>query len=1517
MEKRYKLTLFNKNLYKEVELSAEMAKVKIGTTVGCDVRLHKYFDDFEMTLELQDGKWIVTASDNIYFNFHNNSKKLTAPLHHGDVFHVRYEKADLFSCRFLLDFDYEKKNYDLMVDISKTPSVTIGAGGSHNIVLNSPYVTNDSIVLQQTKSGLLLQCRQSKYGVLHNGKPVSGEVQLRDYDFFSIADFSFYYKKGRLYCSATAEIQFNGLAPVNVGAENRTLIYPKFNRSARMKVALNEEEIHLLSPNEKPQKPKSNLLLKLLPALTMIALTIGIRGFMGGSNMTFILFSVCSMTMGALVSVFSIISEKKEYKTEVAKRESDYTAYIEKKRAEIIDARKQEETALNQIYYPYSVTSTFVKRFSGDLYDRIPEDEDFLDVRIGVGSVDSVRKIAYKPHETYESAEDSLVDLPLKLAEEFESLPVAPIVVHLKEANVVGVVGSRALQYEMLKIMFFDLCVRQYFHDVELFLFVQKDEMHRFQWTRWYKHLKNEETGVRNIVCDDESKTGIFEYLYAEFSRREASKNKTHLPHIVVFVTHDYGIQQHPLSKYIQKASELGGTFIFFENNKEYIPVGCSQLLMMENEQQGQLLCTSDRSNVTKFTYTKIEDAEMSILSHKMAPVYCEEISLEGSLTKNITLYQLMNIVAASDLNLGEIWKSSDVTKTMAAPLGVRAGNELVYLNIHDGESAHGPHGLVAGTTGSGKSELLQTYILAMAVMYHPYEVAFLIIDFKGGGMGNQFKDLPHTLGVITNIDGKEIYRSLVSIKAEIVKRQRLFKEAGVDHIDKYIRAYKSGKVSVAMPHLIIVVDEFAELKAAHRDFMDELISAARIGRTLGVHLILATQKPKGQVDDQIWSNAKFRLCLKVQTPEDSNEVIKTPLAAEIKEAGRAYLMVGNNEIFELFQSAYSGASVNAEELNNQKEFVVSTVDFAGRRNVVYHRKREKKAVSGEAISQKDAIMTLVETYCREQRIPKLPDICQPPLQKLIGYAPTPRDAESTEVLVHLGVYDDPTQQIQEQYSVDIATTHMLLIGALQTGKTNLLQLILRDLSERYTPEEVNFYIIDFSSMVLTNFQGLAHVGGVVCPNEDEKMNNLFKLLTQEMAKRKQKIKAAGVSSFTAYRESGMRDLSLIVLLIDNFASLKELYLSDNPVLLALLRDGLSVGISIVVANGSVKGIDYRYMSSFATKLCLYHNNSDEFSTLFGSSKLGVDAIPGRSIVCVEKANLECQTYLSFEGEKEHQRVEKIKAFISETNARYPGMKAQMIPEIPEFLLESAVRSQYASSFGDYRIILGFDYDTLLPKVMDMSRANLIISGTPKSGKGNFVKYLVSCLAKQHDKHPVQIVIFDKATVKKFQSLAQAHDCVRYEMTGTNMSALCKEWKTELERRKKLVLENGGDLEILKDEPLLMMICEDSGKEMLSGFDEALFEYSDYKFAWIASNTENEDISPMKSPKLYKAKSAGAGCMLFGSVAASKMFDSFIKIPISEKRERLSGEVTPGDAFYVAADDPTSVFRLKTVIHTK
>lgn len=801
-----------------------------------------------------------------------------------------------------------------------------------------------------------------------------------------------------------------------------------------MKSVIPTEKVPILNPPGEPSKPKGNLIMQLMPALAMLAATVVLRGLMSSSNSSFVLFSAFTMGIGIITSTVGIIDERKKYKKELVDRETKYEAYIQNKKVQIVELRKKEVRNLEDTYYSIGHELNLVRDFSGDLFNRSADDPDFLEVRIGTGSKESNQPVDYKKQEKFEGT-DKLAGIPEQIAEEFEKVSSAPITISLFQDSAVGIVGSAERQYDLMKNITVDLCTRQYYSDVKLFYVVGEEHRERYEWVRLLPYVENDVLGIRNIVCDSDSKNILFEYLYKEFSRREVSK--TIAPHMVVFVLNDMGIKRHPISKYIKNAKDYGFSFLFFEDHKDLLPSGCNEIISLQKEERaGSLTSSSDSTRVMNFTYETIDDRQAIAVANKLAPVYCEEVSLEGSLTKNITLFELLNIFTAEDLDLKARWSNSEVYRSMAAPLGVKAKNEIVSLDLN--EKHHGPHGLVAGTTGSGKSEILQSYILSMATLFHPYEVGFVIIDFKGGGMVNQFKDLPHLVGAITNIDGREINRSLLSIKAELRKRQSLFAQYGVNHIDSYIKLYKKGETPVPLPHLILIVDEFAELKMDQPEFMKELISAARIGRSLGVHLILATQKPSGVVDAQIWSNSRFKLCLKVQNKEDSNEVLKTPLAAEIKEPGRTYLQVGNNEIFDLFQSAYSGAPAAADDSASQKKFEIYSVSLWGKRTPVYVKRPDKSKEQSE--TQLTAIVNYVNQYCRSEHIKRLPGICLPPLSEEIGYSDASATHDGIQTIVPLGIYDDPDNQTQSEVKLNLLSGNTVVIGSSQYGKTNLLQ---------------------------------------------------------------------------------------------------------------------------------------------------------------------------------------------------------------------------------------------------------------------------------------------------------------------------------------------------------------------------------------------------------------------------------------------------------------------------------------------
>ncbi len=1496
---RYKITLSSNTVYKEIELASDAQQVKVGTGVDCDIRLRKelFFGQIELLFVKNGTDWSVHCSDNLYLTVGDIRKLMTKNLVHGDLLEVKYQDSDnlVFSLDFLIDFDDGKKKYERIIDVSDITKLTIGSSASFNISLGGEFVKNDVVELTQKKGAFVIDIKQTTYGVYHNGKKAKHGDIIANGDFLSISDYFFYIKDGKIWTQVRPDMKVNSLKYVDKETKNS---YPKFNRNTRVKTVVCDDKIEILDPPAKPQKPKNNIFMRLLPSFGML-IAAAVMAFFGGMM---IIMSAISGAMAIFTTIMSIKEGNKEYKESSAERIEKYNTYISKKKSEIEQCRDQEHAELEELFISQSVERERFRTFSSDLFDRSTDDEDYLCVRLGSGDVISKREVNYKKQEKLE-IEDELQQIPEQICTEYKNVHNAPIICDFKEINAIGIVGASDCRFELLKNIVIDIVARQYFSDVKMIFVAEKEHKEQIQWLRFLPHVYNDTIGVRNIVCDDESKNLIFEYLYKELTIRE--QNKTFEENIIVFFYDEYGFKSHPISKFVDKAKDLGVTFVFFGSTMADVPQGCGYIVSITDNQNAVLVNAKNRSEVSSFVYPRIQTTQAEEIVMLLAPVYTEEISLEGSLTKNITMFELLNILAVDDIDLKRRWAKSQVFNSMAAPLGV-SKTGVVSLDLHD--KAHGPHGLVAGTTGSGKSEILQTYILAMSTLFHPYEVAFVIIDFKGGGMVNQFKELPHLLGAITNIDGKEINRSLKSIKAELQKRQRLFAEADVNHIDKYIRKYKAGETSVPMPHLIIIVDEFAELKAEQPEFMKELISAARIGRSLGVHLILATQKPSGQVNEQIWSNSRFKLCLKVQSQEDSNEVIKSPLAAEIKEPGRAYLQVGNNEIFELFQSAYSGASEKTDD-SNVKEFTIYSLTESGKRIPVYSQKKKK---SGEgSATQLDAIVKYVADYCAGINLPKLPDICLPSLGDCIDFTTLlKKSADTGSYEVEIGMYDDPENQYQGVHTVDLGSNNLMIIGSAQSGKTNVLQNIIRSLSTKYTPEEANIYIIDFASMVLKNFDKLSHVGGVVCPSEDEKLKNLFKLLNTEIEFRKEKLMSVGVSSFAAYKEAGEKELPLIVLMIDNLTALKELYFQDDDELLNLCREGLTVGISIVISNSQTAGIGYKYLSNFSARMALYCNDSNEYSSLFDHCSERIDNIPGRCIVEIEKNHYECQSYLAFKGEKEIDRVQEIKRYISEVNTSNKHLMAKRIPLIPASLTKGFMVEQFSNYMEDrFAVVTGLDYATVTPYVFDFASAGLLaVTGREGAGRHNWIKYSIDMLDTMYSGMSKVYVV--DSIGKKLASLKECDNITAYSVIAEDAVKYIQEIESQLKERYDALV--AGNEDALNEAELLMLVIDNqdallaicSNSDGLAAYKNIIGRYKNMKVCIVAF-VENVNI-PYSAPEIMKNIRDQRNFMYFDDMNNMKIFD----VPLAMSRN-FKKPIELGDGYYIKDNE---CIKLKTPI---
>lgn len=1496
----YKIAIYKDKFYKEIKLSQNWQNgLLVGTTKECQMRFYKeeLAQDFIMRIQSVNGQWTAACSDAIYFQKQGEDSQTNVqylmPMDKLVVCNATTH-AELFYMEFFIDFVEKTTDYDRLIQCDGQTDITIGGMQGCTIRVMDPVLANDSVRLRKTADGWLIDSSGAKYGIQKNGFPVRGmETRLCDRDIFSINGVSFFWREECLYTASEIELM-TPLTTRLIQQQKNHLQYPKFVRSARQQFVIPSEKIDILPPKTKPEEPKKNLVMTMVPLLVSMGMMVMLRMAMGGNKM----FALMCVGMGSVSIIMSIINYKNEgvlYRKNMVKRENDYNRYIAGQEKKIQELHEKERIISRQKYPSVEEQLTYVEDFDARLFEKQKTHEDYLYVRLGEGTIPSNCEITYKAQE-YREVEDPMMDYPEKIHHKYQYISDMPVMLNLTDTNAVGFIGDRNHLYQMMKNLILEICIEHYYQDVKLFLLMGKEDKQYFSWARWFRNT-NEDGGMRNFMYDEESSKMILEYLYAQLSEREKLNRESieALPTYIVFVYRSGLLGEHPVSNYLEKAASLGFVFLFFEEYTERINPYCSKRVFLHNDSYtGYVQDIEDGEQIQSFSYQRIPVEKASAAALKMACVYVDEVSLESNLTKNITLYQLLDIRNVYELDLAKRWSHSKIYESMAAPLGVKSGDEIVYLDLH--EKFHGPHGLVAGTTGSGKSEILQTYILSMATLFHPYEVGFIIIDFKGGGMVNQFRNLPHLNGAITNIDGKEINRSLLSIRAELRRRQELFAKYGVNHIDDYMKLFKRGETSQPLPHLILIVDEFAELKSEQPEFMKELISAARIGRSLGVHLILATQKPSGVVNEQIWSNSKFKLCLKVQTKEDSNEVLKSPLASEIREPGRAYLQVGNNEIFQLFQSAYSGAPAQISSLGEQRKFSISKVSLSGQREIIFEQKQKVVEASE---TQLQAIVNYIDNYCKESNLERLPNIFLPPLVEKIAYTTDGYSYNTSDIVIPVGVYDDPARQSQKIADINLTQSHLFVLGSSQMGKTSMLQMIIKGVALRYSPEEVNIYILDFASMILKNFEGLCHVGGVITARDDEKLKNFIKLINQMIAERKEIFAKLGLSSFSAYREAGYKDLQQIIIILDNVTAFKELYPAYEEMLSVFCRDGISIGITIVATNMQTTGMGFRFLSNFNTRISFTCNNTSEYGALFDKCRMTPKEIPGRALIQIEKEVYECQMYIAFDAEKEIERTQQMKAFIEERNNYYGRTDlVKYIPVIPDIVSKQYLNAQLHRENEPYEIPIGLDFSNIEPVLLALSKVvQFGIVGHPGYGKSNFIQYMLSVFEERKEQEPIEIYISDNVD-KKLMKYQESGIVQQYSYNPADSLEMVKSIFEKLEKRYQLLIE-GKDTEV-NEEPFEILILNAKEAYSLISMDRGVVDmykkiitqFKAMKVCIILSDMENAAIG-FNSCEVLKQLKETKTVLIFENLAEQKVID----VSTADLRENKK-KIKAGEAYW-------------------
>lgn len=1108
--------------------------------------------------------------------------------------------------------------------------------------------------------------------------------------------------------------------------------FPEYKRSPRIIKREPIAGVELVPPPKASEKKKGELAKLILTPLATAAVT-GIMSFILGRGIM-VLMAFASTLVSIVVSVTNYIQNRKETNRKEKERRDAYEKYLLEQQQilaqstnKFIDSKRYHNPSVREI-------ENMVSNYSSRIYERRANDYDFLQFSIGLAECTPSFKISAKLDDV-EYKNDPLYCAMKEIYSEFKTVNDIPVVVDLKNAHV-GIVGEKEYIQQQLFSIITQLCFLQSYHDIEIITLVGAKSRENFEWIRWFPHCRIKSINVSGLISGENQRDQVLGNISQVFKMRKIQKDESKsegifMPHYIFIIEEPKMLINHNIMEYLQsETANLGYSMIYTTNQLSNLPENIKTILLLDSDRSGRLLMREGALENLKLKTNNTDGVDLPLIARQLAPLVHNK-GVSSQIPESITFFDLYGVKTPDEIPVEALWEKNASFKSLAVPLGVRGKDDIVYLNLH--EKAHGPHGLVAGTTGSGKSEILQSFILSLAINFHPHEVGFLLIDYKGGGMANLFKDLPHLLGTITNLDGSESMRALASIQAENRRRQRVFGEVGVNNISQYTKLFKSGDVAEPMPHLFIISDEFAELKKEQPDFMKELVSTARIGRSLGVHLILATQKPTGVVDDQIWSNSRFKLALKVQNEADSKEVIKTPDAARITQPGRAILQVGNNEIYETFQSAWSGASYSQEQVEKAYDGRVYMINELGQGVLLNQDLSDTSAADNTKITQLDAVVAKIcniykKMKCQSVQKPWLPPLPQAIVSPHINIEDIVDSAEfdSIDAAVSLGIIDLPEMQSQMEYSHDfLQDGNLAIFGASGYGKSTLIVQIALALAIKNSPEMMKYYVLDLGNSALIPLKGLPQTADYLSFDDTEKLKKLMALLTDEISLRKKLFAREGAINFNMYNSVSKEKLPVIIFFIDNYDVVREMGVEIEDYITKITRDGAGLGIITVFTASRASAVRYAVLNNFKNKICNYLFDHAEINSLVGRSAYTLPEIKGRAMVKLKEPAI-MQAYLPAEFEDEIGYASRIREIVQRIADTCSVSKARGIPMLPEVLTRQELMA--AVPRDEKRIAIGLDTNDVLPQYLPDDSGKVLIVGGSQSGKTNILSLIISQL---------------------------------------------------------------------------------------------------------------------------------------------------------------------------------------------
>ncbi|MET7424488.1 type VII secretion protein EccCa [Dactylosporangium sp. NPDC005555] len=1136
-------------------------------------------------------------------------------------------------------------------------------------------------------------------------------------------------------------------------------------------------QVSLQEPPVLPEVTPGGLrsVMTILPMMLMSGVMVMM--FLGGRRgvLTWVMVGMMGAAMlGMIVGQLAVSAGERKHRVGGDRR--DYLRYLSQQRKRIrrsID-QQREATAWRhpQPSALWSVALTTRR------WERRPSHPDFLEIRVGTGRQLLATRMAplqTKPIEDLEPLSAKSLRRFINAYTTVADLPVALFLPGFHQIRITGDVGRRR---SLARALVAQVATFHAPEEVMIALCLSEDATADWEWIKWFPHVQHptehDAAGPARLAADSmDAVERLLGQAFLARPRWEQGATASRDEPFVLVICDDGRI---PAGSRMLSGGYRNAVLVDLGTPPSTVPrgllwadLGESGLEQVKHDQIGREV----RSNLAR--PDELAVAEARTVARILSP-YRLSITTEPAaeaLNSDFDLGTLLGVPDLSSLDLTRAWATRPQAGRLRIPIGVDADGEPVELDIKESAlGGMGPHGMLIGATGSGKSELLRTIVLGLAMTHSSEILNFVLVDFKGGATFLGLDQLPHTSAVITNLadEAALVGRMRDALHGELVRRQELLRQAGgFTSVLEYERARAQGRQLDALPTLFVVVDEFSELLTTHRDFIDLFVMIGRLGRSLAVHLLLASQRLDDGRIAALETHLSYRIGLRTFSAIESRTAIGVPDAHELpSQPGHGYLRADVSSLIR-FKAAYVSGPYRPkrERLDPavvQGQVVAYRLGHTPFRGTDATAPRElpvpdEAADPADAVDQRTpSVLQVVAAQLVDGGPPAhqvwLPPLHRPPTldQLLPALAPDPEAGlravgwpDNSALAVPVGFVDKPFEQARELLVADLSGIggHLGIAGGPQSGKSTLLRTLICALALTHSPREVQFYCLDFGGGTLGAISGLPHVGSVAGRLDADRVIRTVAEVSALIADRERRFAAEGVDSMAAYRArraAGLVDdpYGDVFLVVDGWFTLRQEFEAADAAIRQVVARGLNFGVHLLLTTARWSEVHHGMRDQIGTRLELRLGDPVD-SAIDLRAAATVPHLPGRGLTAQKTHFLSALPRI--DGIPDAATVaDGSRALATAVRDFWDGAHAPGVRTLPAVL----PARDLPGAEGDLRLPIGIDEERLQPVWHDFEELpHLTVLGDAQSGKTSLLRYVAGALVNRYAPNEVRLMMVD------------------------------------------------------------------------------------------------------------------------------------------------------------------------------